>query len=190
MKLTRRLTLAAFASALALGTAMPAFAADLIAIITPAHDNPFFKAEAVGAEAKAKELGYETLVMTHDDAPLEWAGSRRVAGFDELADIRRGDGPPLQIWGSSTLYPGLIERQLLDRLTLLTYPLVLGKGKRTFADGTPPATLRFESGKTTAKGTAVASFVPELGVAIGESPPTKANPAETRRQAAIAEGRW
>ena len=32
-------------------------AADLIAIITPAHDNPFFKAEALGAEAKAKELG-------------------------------------------------------------------------------------------------------------------------------------
>jgi len=67
MKLTRRLTLAAFAGALALGTAMPAFAADLIAIITPSHDNPFFKAEAVGAEAKAKELGYETLVLVHDD---------------------------------------------------------------------------------------------------------------------------
>ena len=67
MKLTRRLTLAAFAGALALGTAMPAFAADLIAIITPSHDNPFFKAEAVGAEARAKELGYETLVLVHDD---------------------------------------------------------------------------------------------------------------------------
>ncbi len=40
MKLTRRLTLAAFAGALALGTAIPAFSADLIAIITPAHDNP------------------------------------------------------------------------------------------------------------------------------------------------------
>ncbi|WP_426127397.1 D-ribose ABC transporter substrate-binding protein [Pararhizobium sp. PWRC1-1] len=67
MKLTRRLTLAAFAGALSLGVAMPAFAADLIAIITPSHDNPFFKAEAVGAEAKAKELGYETLVLVHDD---------------------------------------------------------------------------------------------------------------------------
>ncbi len=67
MKLTRRLTLAAFAGALALGTAMPAYAADLIAIITPSHDNPFFKAEAVGAEARAKELGYETLVLVHDD---------------------------------------------------------------------------------------------------------------------------
>ncbi|MGX3005124.1 substrate-binding domain-containing protein [Klebsiella pneumoniae] len=45
------------------------FAADngLIAIITPSHDNPFFKAEADGAAAKAKELGYSTLVASHDD---------------------------------------------------------------------------------------------------------------------------
>ncbi len=39
----------------------------LIVIITPSHDNPFFKSEAVGAEKKAKELGYETLVLVHDD---------------------------------------------------------------------------------------------------------------------------
>lgn len=67
MKLTRRLTLAAMGAVLAATAAMPAFAADLIAIITPSHDNPFFKAEAVGAEKKAKELGYETLVLVHDD---------------------------------------------------------------------------------------------------------------------------
>ena len=67
MKLTRRMSLVAMAGLLALGTAVPAYAADLIAIITPSHDNPFFKAEAVGAEAKAKELGYETLVLVHDD---------------------------------------------------------------------------------------------------------------------------
>lgn len=39
----------------------------LIVVITPSHDNPFFKSEAVGAEKKAKELGYETLVLVHDD---------------------------------------------------------------------------------------------------------------------------
>src|SRR5215475_10967272 len=66
MRLTRRTTIAALAGVLLLGTA-PAYAADLIAIITPSHDNPFFKAEAVGAEAKAKELGYDTLVLVHDD---------------------------------------------------------------------------------------------------------------------------
>ena len=67
MNITRRLTIAGFAAIMAASVAMPAFAADLIAIITPSHDNPFFKAEAVGAEQKAKELGYETLVLVHDD---------------------------------------------------------------------------------------------------------------------------
>ena len=38
-----------------------------IAIITPSHDNPFFKAEADGAAAKATELGYEVMVLVHDD---------------------------------------------------------------------------------------------------------------------------
>jgi erythritol transport system substrate-binding protein len=56
----------AIAAALAC-TAATAGAKDLIAIITPSHDNPFFKAEAVGAEARAKELGYDTLVLVHDD---------------------------------------------------------------------------------------------------------------------------
>ena len=51
---------------------VPAFAQEskgLIVIITPSHDNPFFKAEADGADARAKELGYETLVLVHDDDP-------------------------------------------------------------------------------------------------------------------------
>ena len=67
MKVTRRLITVGFVAVMAASAALPAFAADLIAIITPSHDNPFFKAEAVGAEAKAKELGYETLVLVHDD---------------------------------------------------------------------------------------------------------------------------
>ena len=39
----------------------------LIAIITPSHDNPFFKSEALGAKERAEELGYTTLVASHDD---------------------------------------------------------------------------------------------------------------------------
>ncbi|WP_378951291.1 D-ribose ABC transporter substrate-binding protein [Pelosinus sp. sgz500959] len=39
----------------------------LMVIITPSHSNPFFKSEATGAEAKAKELGYEVLTLVHDD---------------------------------------------------------------------------------------------------------------------------
>lgn len=60
----------AFLSALLAGTVMfgaGAQAKDLIAIITPSFDNPFFKAEADGADAKAKALGYDTVVLSHDD---------------------------------------------------------------------------------------------------------------------------
>ena len=67
MNLKRRLLVSAMA--VAMTGALPGFAAaaDTIAIITPSHDNPFFKAEADGAAAKAKELGYETMVLVHDD---------------------------------------------------------------------------------------------------------------------------
>ncbi len=40
---------------------------ELIVIITPSHDNPFFASEATAAEARAQALGYETLVLVHDD---------------------------------------------------------------------------------------------------------------------------
>lgn len=67
MNLKRRLLLTVFAAGLVgIGTAFAANA-DTIAIITPSHDNPFFKAEADGAAAKAKELGYDTMILVHDD---------------------------------------------------------------------------------------------------------------------------
>jgi erythritol transport system substrate-binding protein len=43
----------------------------LIAIIVPSPENPFFKAEADAAEAKAKALGYDTLVLVHNDDPVK-----------------------------------------------------------------------------------------------------------------------
>lgn len=46
-------------------------ASKLIVIITPSPDNVFFKAEQDAAAAKAKELGYDTLVISHDDDPTK-----------------------------------------------------------------------------------------------------------------------
>lgn len=58
-----------------------------VAIITPSHDNPFFKAEADAAAARARELGYEVLVNSHDDDAfrqdqlIDVAIARRVAAI-------------------------------------------------------------------------------------------------------------
>ena len=64
--------LAIFALLLAAGAlSAPAQERKLIAIIVPSPENPFFKAEADAAEAKAKSLGYETLVLVHNDDPVK-----------------------------------------------------------------------------------------------------------------------
>lgn len=69
MNLNRRHVVGGLAAAVAgiLPTLSLAQAKGTIAIITPSHDNPFFKAEADGAAAKAVELGYEAMVLVHDD---------------------------------------------------------------------------------------------------------------------------
>jgi erythritol transport system substrate-binding protein len=67
MKAPKRWLASTLMSFAVLGTAGVAQAANLIAIITPSHDNPFFKAEADTANARAKSLGYDTIVLVHDD---------------------------------------------------------------------------------------------------------------------------
>lgn len=59
--------LVALAAVLAVVLLAPKDKSNLIVIITPSMDNPFFGQEAAGAEARAKELGYQTLKFSHDD---------------------------------------------------------------------------------------------------------------------------
>lgn len=78
-------------------------------------------------------------VATHRPDSLAW-GPAEDLGADIVEDIRRikeKDGPQLIVWGSSELTPVLIEHELADEVLLLVFPVLLGKGKRIFADGTP-----------------------------------------------------
>ncbi|ALL67454.1 erythritol-binding protein [Paraburkholderia caribensis MBA4] len=67
MKASKRWLALALATLAVVGASGSVQAANLIAIITPSHDNPFFKAEADTANARAKALGYDTIVLVHDD---------------------------------------------------------------------------------------------------------------------------
>ncbi len=78
-------------------------------------------------------------VATHRPESLEW-GPFEGVGPDVVEDIRRiksQDGPDLILWGSSTLTSTLLEHGVADQVMLIVYPVVLGTGKRFFAEGTP-----------------------------------------------------
>src|SRR5690349_14489090 len=99
-------------------------------------------------------------VVTHSDEPLAWENSQRVRAVEDLREIKQGNGPDLVIQGSSTLYPQLLEAGLLDELTLMISPLVLGEGKRLFGDGTPPRTMKVTSHRVSDGGSIIATFAP------------------------------
>jgi dihydrofolate reductase len=94
-------------------------------------------------------------VATHRPESLEW-GPFEGIGPDLVADIRRiksEDGPNLILWGSSTLTSLVLENGLAEEVVLATYPLLLGVGKRFFAEGTPAR--KFELVGTTATPTGI-----------------------------------
>jgi dihydrofolate reductase len=78
-------------------------------------------------------------VVTHRPESLEW-GPFEAVGADFVEGIRHiksQDGPDLVLWGSSTLTSTLLEQGLADEVLLIVYPVLLGTGKRIFAEGTP-----------------------------------------------------
>jgi dihydrofolate reductase len=129
-------------------------------------------------------------VLTHSGEPLEWENSHRVESLDALAVLKRGDGPDLVIQGSSTLYPQLLEAGLIDRITLMTFPLVLGEGKRLFGEGTPPRSMRMVEHKVTAVGTIIAAYEPAGEVKTGSFATKEPSEAELERRQKVEEGAW
>jgi len=93
-------------------------------------------------------------IVTHRPESLEW-GPFKSLGPEIVEDIRRikwHGGPDLILWGSSTLTSTLLEHGLADEVLLFVYPVLLGKGKRVFADGTPPRAFELASTKALSSG--------------------------------------
>jgi len=64
------------------------------------------------------------------------------------------------VLGSGDLIQTLMRHDLIDEYVLLIHPLVLGTGRRLFADGGPPATLRLVDTKITTTGVIIATYRP------------------------------
>lgn len=91
------------------------------------------------------------VVSTTLDA-VEWNNSRLINRniVEEITNLKQQDGKAIMVHGSATLVQTLMQHTLIDEYRLLVYPVVLGKGKRLFQDGTASlqliATQAFRSG--------------------------------------------
>ena len=130
-------------------------------------------------------------VLSRGDPDLTWANSHHLKDLDAVAALKRTPGPDLVIQGSSTLYPALLAAGLLDRLTLLTFPVVLGDGKRLFGEGTTAGALRMVEHEVTAGGNIIASYEPDGEVKPDSFGPTEPlSEMEVERRERMAKGVW
>ena len=88
-------------------------------------------------------------IATHRPESLAW-GPFEGLGPDIVEGIRRiksQNGRDLILWGSSTLTSTVLDHSLADDVLLLVFPVLLGTGKRIFAEGTPPRSFELTSTK-------------------------------------------
>ena len=116
-------------------------------------DNPFTPA----LDARRKYVCSKTLVD-----PLPWQNSVLLAGdaAKAVAELKAETADDLVVLGSGDLCRTLLRHDLIDRLTLLIHPLVLGTGTRLFTDGAVPTRLRLVESVPTTTGVLIATYEP------------------------------
>ena len=121
-------------------------------------------------EAGGKPLNDATkYVASRTLSALEWGPSVLLEGdaAKAIAELKQQDGPELQVHGSGDLIQTLLQNNLVDQFHLWSFPVVVGPGKRLFADGTVPAGLKLVDTTISSTGVVIGTYVPSGPIDIG-----------------------
>jgi dihydrofolate reductase len=110
----------------------------------------------VALEEKPKYVASTTL------ADPTWSGTTVLPGdlVTAIADLKAKPGGELQVHGSGTLIRWLLENDLVDELTLIVVPVVLGQGRRLFPDSGPDLALDLVESRVDSKGVSIQVYRP------------------------------
>jgi dihydrofolate reductase len=122
------------------------------------------------AEAGGKPLNDATKYVASRGRPtLSWERSVLLEGdaAESVAALKHEDGPELQVHGSGNMIQTLLSANLIDEYRLWVFPVVLGSGRRLFADGTVPSGLRLVDTVVSSTGVVIGTYEPAGEVVIG-----------------------
>ena len=100
---------------------------------------------------------------------LDWNNSTLIASavVDEIRELKKQDGPEIQVHGSSSLIQTLLKNDLVDEFRLKIFPVTIGTGKRLFGHGTIPASFKLVEYKVSTTGVIVATYVRDGEIRTG-----------------------
>lgn len=109
-------------------------------------------------------------VVSHTHKDLSWHNSFLITGdvVSELKKLKALDAPDLHVWGSGNLIQTLLKNDVIDRMHILTYPLVIGSGKRLFEPGVKPQGFKLVDSKVSTTGTVIATYEPGGMFTVGK----------------------
>ena len=121
-------------------------------------------------EAGAKPLNDATKYVASRNQPtLGWSNSVLIErdAAQGIAALKKEDGPELQVHGSGDLIQTLLRHHLVDEFRLWVFPVVIGSGKRLFADGTIPAGLKLVDSNVSTTGVVIGTYEPAGEIVTG-----------------------
>jgi dihydrofolate reductase len=121
-------------------------------------------------EAGAKPFNDATKYVASRSRPtLEWSNSVLIEGdaAEGIAALKEEDGPELQVHGSANLIQTLSRHNLVDEYRLWVFPVVVGSGKRLFAEGTVPSALKLVDSKVSTTGVVIGTYEPAGQIVTG-----------------------
>jgi dihydrofolate reductase len=118
-------------------------------------------------------------VSRSGEVDTSWRGSVLLRSIDDVKRLREEPGPNLVTQGSTELVHALLANDLVDAMSLFTVPVVLGRGKRLFADGSTPHRYKLTRSRVTKLGLMIAHY--ERGGAIEVADTALASPSAAER---------
>ncbi len=145
--------------------------------------------DAMNADIANKFNSATKYVATHSPGTLSWKNSRWL-GTDAVQGVRelkQQAGPKLLIQGSSQLIQQLLSHRLIDELQVRIFPVVLGKGKRMFGDGSLPTAFKLTRSTVSPGGVVMATYEQAGEVTTGSFAPDASTEAELARRRGLRE---
>jgi len=125
-------------------------------------------------DAGGKPLNAATKYVVSRGRPkLEWGPAVLIEGdaAEGIAKLKTEDGPELQVHGSGNLLQTVLKHGLADQFNLWVFPLVIGSGKRLFAEGTIPSALKLVDSKVSSTGVVIGTYEPAGEIVTGSFAP-------------------
>ncbi|HKP29474.1 MAG TPA: dihydrofolate reductase family protein [Gemmatimonadales bacterium] len=144
---------------------------------------PYYEEDAPhGGIAKLFKNIRKYVVSRSGEVDTGWQGSVLLRGVDEVKRLRGEDGPGLVTQGSTELVHALLAADLVDAITTFTVPVVLGGGKKMFADGSAPHAFKLARSRVSTTGIMIGHYERDGEVRIGDTAAESPSKAEVARQ--------